>query len=1493
MCKKSCNFAHFLENITDIMRKYISLIALLLCVSFLWAESITPKAQLPTFYSSLNNTSGTSLVTAVKDVCNVNTFSADSYSTVWTNFATTDVYPSDSTGKAGKLWDMYSNVVWTCGQNQCGSYSAVGDCYNREHSMPKSWFGVGSNPSAGPGTDMHHMYPTDGQVNNQRNNYPFGECANGTYLVDGNNRGLGRLGLSTLTDFTSVGTVWEPADQYKGDFARTYMYMLMKWCALNNTTYSFTQDNQGYGAKTFNNTFTSVGNYGLTEYGVALLMKWHRQDPVSQKEIDRNNAVQSVQGNRNPFIDYPYMAEYLWGARKDQTFSLDDVIGSFEDGFTPGVSDGSKNGSGITPVSADYYNSLDGKKDGELRSALTVLLFNHHIYYDKYDGAVSGTENWDFPFDYDSDGYVWDIYTQNCQMRSDIGSTQSCCCSGLNREHLVCQSTFGGSGNKDKVPQYADRHSLFLTDARTNQIRNDQPFGEVDMSDLSKVTNGDGSNCSNCIDHALGNKGPVSAEFKALYTGSTEDVYEPGDEYKGDIARAVLYMVIRYAERTYCRLPDGAHYNNSTTGVGAVVNSNLTTANNYSVTDWKNAGTSTASTIGMMFSTDLSVNYGLSDYGKAVLLKWHRQDKVSQKEIDRNSGVESVQGNRNPFVDYPYLVEYIWGEHAGETVDLTNLIGSFESAFVPGVSDGSKISANITITWDVKGSTSSNLVEEGTKPIAPSVENCSTDRVFVGWTTSSTVTSKPAVLYKSSEIPNATSAVTYYAVFADKETSAGGSTETPFAPSDFTGQGTSGTGSAISTTKNGVTFACDKGYGGDETRCYKDGVITISSSNSITALAFTFSGSYTGGLNTSYTDLNTTEWTYALPSQARFSSISVTTAGVTTYSDYGLYCSTLPNVTITFHKNDGSNTTKTQEVPQLTNTALEANTWSRDHYTFLGWATTSAGSVAYADEATINTDADLDLYAVWQEDPKYTVTFMNGTSVHKAVTGYTGGQITGLTNPTACEGYTFVGWSATQYAVDNTDEPSTTTPTTIPALNTTYYAVYSKTEGGGSATTNVLMEDHGAISGTFGDYTFAAEKNTGGTSPAYNENGKDGRLYAKNSLTISTSTAMTQIVFNLSSQGKKRLAPITASVGTIATQASGDETVTWTGSSTAVTFTVGDDASYGSDGSTKAGQLCFLSVDITTGSGPVTYYTTAPDCEPVVQPEYTVIFMDRGEKVYEETGVAGSSISQLPTTDVCTANTFIGWSALQYVESNTDYPSIVDDPTTIPPHDTTYYAVYSKVAPSMSVPTNDYKKITAADELTSAKYLVVADTSKLVAMSSVFSGYYPKGVSVTASSSNVINTEGDTIIWQVTAENDQLTLYNSVSGYLYVEQSGTYYNIKIGNNTTNNKFTYLLREDASCVFTSVTYPAEQLEYYQSKGRWTFFTSQGAPIYLYKQQLTSGELTFYSTEPTCQYGPMTDIDTRPTSVKARKLLIHGQLFILIGDQLYDITGQRVR
>ena len=189
----------------------------------------------------------------------------------------------------------------------------------------------------------------------------------------------------------------------------------------------------------------------------------------------------------------------------------------------------------------------------------------------------------------------------------------------------------------------------------------------------------------------------------------------------------------------------------------------------------------------------------------------------------------------------------------------------------------------------------------------------------------------------------------------------------------------------------------------------------------------------------------------------------------------------------------------------------------------------------------------------------------------------------------------FVGWSA--------DANCATTPEYAPgadfeltAEEHTLYAVYATGVVGETVTITPS-----AVSGSADPYTFTidaagysltAKKNTGSNAPTINASNKDVRIYAKGTLTISASNTMSTIVFNLSAQGKKRLAPITASVGAIATQANGDATVTWTGDATEVTFTVGDKANYGSDGSSSAGQLCFNTISVTSEGSFDNYATT-------------------------------------------------------------------------------------------------------------------------------------------------------------------------------------------------------------------------------------------------------------------------------------------------------------
>ena len=323
------------------MKRFFLLTSIFFFALSLFAKTVTPAASLPTYYEDINGKSGKSLFDAVQKVTKEG-YTSLGYDGLWGAFKTTDKKTN------GKVWDMYSDCSWTFGSDQCGSYSSECDCYNREHSIPKSWFG---GSTSGPGCDIFHLVPTDGKVNGVRSNYAFGEVSSASYTYDGAKKGSAKsitiIGGNTIagnagTTISCSGTVFEPRDEYKGDFARGYMGSLLKWAGDKSFT-------TGEGSKIFTTSFSS-GSFGLTQYGVALLMKWHRQDPVSQKEIDRNNGIQQTQGNRNPFIDYPYLAEYIWGEKAGQTLDLSKLITAYDSRFVLGQSNGSlEGGSTVDP----------------------------------------------------------------------------------------------------------------------------------------------------------------------------------------------------------------------------------------------------------------------------------------------------------------------------------------------------------------------------------------------------------------------------------------------------------------------------------------------------------------------------------------------------------------------------------------------------------------------------------------------------------------------------------------------------------------------------------------------------------------------------------------------------------------------------------------------------------------------------------------------------------------------------------------------------------------------------------------------------------------------------------------------------------------------------------------------------------------------------------------------------------------------------------------
>ncbi len=273
-----------IKNIT--MALIASVTALAVTKANVAASNLDTKyysSNIPSgYYNNVDLSSGKNLQSSLTKIISANTKNIG-YNGLLSAYRDTDCKPGTNI-----IWDMYSNCEFVCGgDKENHSYKKEGDGYNREHSVPQSWF----NEQAPMKSDLFHVYPTDGYVNNRRGSYVFGEVASATY-TSGNGS---KVGTSAISSYK--GTVFEPIDEYKGDFARTYFYMATRYASQVG---SWTK---GEAQKVFKGSYPY-----LTDYAVDLFTKWSIEDPVSDKEINRNNAVYTYQNNRNPFIDHP---EYI------------------------------------------------------------------------------------------------------------------------------------------------------------------------------------------------------------------------------------------------------------------------------------------------------------------------------------------------------------------------------------------------------------------------------------------------------------------------------------------------------------------------------------------------------------------------------------------------------------------------------------------------------------------------------------------------------------------------------------------------------------------------------------------------------------------------------------------------------------------------------------------------------------------------------------------------------------------------------------------------------------------------------------------------------------------------------------------------------------------------------------------------------------------------------------------------------------------------------
>ena len=265
------------------------------------AADTNATQSIPAGYYNTATGTGFTLKTQLFNI--INDHNDRGYSGLYTTYQTSDVKPS------GMVWDMYSDCDFTFGTvanggNQDNGTNPGGECvfFNREHTVPQSYFG-----SATPMySDAHFVLPTDKVVNAIRDDWPFGKVQNATY-TSGNGS---KLGNNTNSGYSAgyTSTVFEPIDEYKGDIARVLLYFATRYEDMVAGFYTSAASTSkikpmfdGSATNVFSPTFLNI------------ILTWNIQDPVSAKEITRNDAIYARQNNRNPYIDHNEYVTTIWG----------------------------------------------------------------------------------------------------------------------------------------------------------------------------------------------------------------------------------------------------------------------------------------------------------------------------------------------------------------------------------------------------------------------------------------------------------------------------------------------------------------------------------------------------------------------------------------------------------------------------------------------------------------------------------------------------------------------------------------------------------------------------------------------------------------------------------------------------------------------------------------------------------------------------------------------------------------------------------------------------------------------------------------------------------------------------------------------------------------------------------------------------------------------------------------------------------------------------
>ena len=1132
----------------------------------------------------------------------------------------------------------------------------------------------------------------------------------------------------------------------------------------------------------------------------------------------------------------------------------------------------------VTPT---YYNAVDGKSGKNLFDAV------HTVSKTGYKGvSYDGLWTAYCAIDINSSGKVWDMYSNATSYTcgsSAQGGNYSKEGDSYNREHSIPKSWFGGSTSS--TTPGTDLLHVVPTDGYVNNKRSNYAFGEVaTASYTSKSGCKLGTAKSISISNSILNTSGASAQ-----SCSKTPVFEPMDEYKGDFARGYFATMVRWAN---------GDYQTFTTGDGAAIFNTAYDAAHY---------------------------YGLTGYGVALLLKWHREDPVSQKEIDRNDGIQSMQGNRNPFIDYPELVEYIWGNHTGETVTLANLTPTFEGYTPP-------VTTTYTVILSRNGVTEAISGQTGTYNLpAKNNESAACDNwAFDGWSTSNVNETTAHPNY----VTSVSSASTVYAVYTKTESAGSAphratmaeSTVASVTFSDASSDGTADKSSSISELVNSASGISS--YSGSKVYAGTTGV-KIGSGSATGTVTLTLSSAaavksvvvYTKKYGSDTGKLSVTAGSTAIGSAqsppasignltftaetavANTTTISVSTSAKRAY---------IKSITVIAETSGGSTTTTYYasepedcncsgklSAPTVTATPSDGTitlTWSDVTNATNGYSVTIDKGVGYTTEC-----GDVEIGEVTH----------SGTTNTCVITGL----VNGLSYTTS------VVANGTTATCESDAGTATATPVGCSPWDITFgYGTYTLNAGGATVSPTITGTQHGAVTYESSNTSVLTVNASGVVTPVSAGTatvtahwaGADG--YCPKDVTTSTFTVngKVTVTFNKNDgSGTTTTQQVDYNTATAltanaftrtgytfqgwATEASGAKvyndgasiTITaattlyavWQVNSHDVSFSKPTGASnltvngvtaspksvnYGSRVTIVVTPAAHYSVGSVTANGDVTvtgsdnnWSFTMPDKDVAItvtmveDSKYTVNWYVSGTPT-EEVNYAGEALAGIsaPTTD-CNGKVFMGWTATaDYSDATTAPADLFTDASTktMPSNNSTnYYAVFARESAGEPVLTNNYKKITSTSEFSTGNYLIVANHSDIYkAMSTTWKDTYYLGYVTVTPSNDVISTTDGTIIWNIAVSNNQASIYNATSKYLYIEQSGSYYNIKLGDNTTANKFTYGV-SSGNWLFTSVTYNTRVLEFYTTRDRWAYHTAADAPVYLYKQQSNSSTTyTDYST-----------------------------------------------